>query len=55
MKKNNEPLKVVIGTKEFSFAGFIWSMDKEYVKEPTKTTNEPFQNLVPFEFDKDGE
>jgi hypothetical protein len=29
-------------------------MDKLYVKEPTKTTNEPFQNLIPLEFEKDG-
>lgn len=55
MKKNDEPLKVVIDTQEFPLYNFSWSMDKAYIKEPTRSNNEPFQNLAPFEFDKDGE
>jgi hypothetical protein len=55
MKKNEETSTVVIDGQEYSLYGYSYSMDKAYVKEPTRTTNEPFQNLVPFEFDKDGE
>ena len=48
MKKNDEPLKVVIDTQEIPFDSFSWSMDKAYVKEPTRNTSESFENLVPF-------
>ena len=55
MKKNEETSNVVIDGQEYSLYDYSCFMDKAYVKEPTRTTNEPFQNLVPFEFDKDGE
>ena len=48
LKKNDEPIKVVIDTQEFQFDNFSWSIDKSYVKEPTRNTNERFENLVPF-------
>lgn len=48
MKKNDEPLKVVIDTQEFPFDNFSWSMDKSYIKEPTRNATESFENLVPF-------
>lgn len=48
MKKNDEPLKVVIDTQEFPFDNFSWSMDKSYIKEPKRNTSESFENLVPF-------
>jgi hypothetical protein len=55
MKKNEETSNVVIDGQEYSLYDYSYSMDKAYIKEPTRKTNEPFQNLVPFEFDKDGE
>ena len=55
MKKNDETATVIIDGQEYSLYDYGWDMDKMYIKEPTRTTNEPFQNLVPFEFDKDGE
>ena len=54
-KKNEETSTVVIEGQEYSLYDYSYSMDKAYVKEPTRTTDEPFPNLVPFEFDKDGE
>jgi hypothetical protein len=55
MKKNEKTKTVVIDGQKYSLYDYSYSMDKAYVKEPTRTTNEPFQNLVPFEVDKDGE
>ena len=52
-KKNDELLKVIIDTQEIPFDSFSWHMDKSYIKEPTRNANEPFQNLVPFEFDNE--
>ena len=55
MKKNEEISTVVIDGQEYPLYDYSYSMDKSYIKEPTRNTNEPFQNLVPFKFDKDVE